>query len=234
MKNLVHIFHKTITIATVFGHDLLRDFSCKADSTQTEINQAFIQHTLAQFQSSDPLEMMQQILEIEQEKFSLRNHHSAEIDTKINLAYDTFNCEREHLLQLSLEDLKNIKLQQNQYVSCYASDWKFVFINETDNTELLDKIQEFPKDEYYFVFQQTDVFDYVLQTNVLEFHLTKYEYYVLQLFDEAASVKEVLTNFFEVFEIETEAQMHSLQKEATRIIKFLIYRKFIVHSNILR
>ena len=132
------------------------------------------------------------------------------------------------MLHLSLENLENVTLQQNPYVACYASDWKFVFINETDSTELLDKIQEFPKDEYYFVFQQTDVFDTVLQTNVLEFHLTKYEYYMFQLFDEASTVKAVMNDFFAVFEIETEAQMQSLLLEATRIIKFLIYRKFIV------
>ncbi|MGH1383852.1 hypothetical protein [Kordia sp.] len=234
MNNLHHIFHKTITIATVFGYDLMHHFSCKENSAQAEINQAFFEYTLQQFQSSEQLEMMQQILEVEQEKFSLRNTHSAQIETKLLSEYATFNHDRENLLHLSLEGLKNVTLQQSSYVTCYATDWKFVFINETDNTELLDKIQEFPKDEYYFVFQQTDVFDDVLQTNVLEFHLTKYEYYVLQLFQETTSVKEVLNDFFEVFEIESEAQMHSLLKEATRIIKFLIYRKFIVRSNILR
>lgn len=231
MNNLHHIFHKTITIATVFGYDLMRSFSCKDNSSQTKINHAFIQYTLQQFQSSEQLEMMQQILEVEQEKFSLRNNDSTQIDSKIGSEYANFNRDREHLLLLSLEDLKNVSLQQNQYVACYASDWKFVFINETDNTELLDKIQEFPKGEYYFVFQQTDVFDTILQTNVLEFHLTKYEYYMLQLFEEASSVKTIMNDFFEVFEIETEAQMNSLLKEATRIIKFLIYRKFIVRSN---
>ena len=90
MNNLHHIFHKTITIATVFGYDLIRSFSYKENSAQAKINHAFFIHTLQQFQSSEQLEMMQQILEIEQEKFSLQNNHSIQIDTKTLSEYAIF------------------------------------------------------------------------------------------------------------------------------------------------
>ncbi|WP_430409660.1 hypothetical protein [Kordia sp.] len=223
MNNLNIIFHKTITIATILEHDLLHSFLWNA-SDQVETNEAFYQHTLRCFQGSKHLEMITQILTIEQEKFAL----SDPIDEKILCEYSNYNLEREIILQLPLVALKKIKLQQSTYISCYASDWKFVFFNETDQGQLLNKILEFPKDEYYFVFQCIDVFDDVLQTNVLEFHLTKYEYYILQLFEKTKSVASVMDDFIAVFDVESEEELNSLVREMTRIIKFLIFRKFIV------
>lgn len=224
MNNLNIIFHKTITIATMLEHNILNSFSLKTFN-QSEMNQAFYQHTQQCFQESEHLEMITQILDIEQEKFELSD---TQIDKKIQSDYSKYNLEREHILQLEVTQLKKITLQQSPYIECYASNWKFVFLNEIDQKQSLQRILEFPKDEYYFVFQRIDVFDDVLQTNILEFQLTKYEYYVLQLFQETATIEKVMDDFIAVFEVETDEEFISLTREVTRIIKFLIFRKFII------
>jgi hypothetical protein len=225
MNNLNTIFHKTITIATILEHDILHSFSLKT-SNQAEMNQAFYQHTQQCFQKSEHLEMITQILDIEQEKFAL----SDTIDEKIQSDYSNYNLEREHILQLDATQLKKITLQQSSYIECYASNWKFVFLNEVDQKQSLKKILEFPKDEYYFVFQRIDVFDAILQSNILEFDLTKYEYYVLQLFEETKSIESAIHEFIAVFDVKSKEEFNSLTREATRIIKFLIFRKFIVKA----
>jgi hypothetical protein len=226
MENLIPLFHKTITIANILQPDVLKDFTPK-DTNQTEIHQEFYQHTKQQFQASEHSEMITQILDIELEKFALS---SKQIDEKIHSDYARYNLERETILQLDETALNGVTLQQNPYVECYAANCKFVILNETDQAQLFAKILDFPKDEYYFIFQRTDVFDPVLQTNVLEFQLTKYEYYVLQLFQDTATVEKVMDAFIDVFEVETEEEFNSLKQEATRIIKFLIFRKFLVNN----
>lgn len=230
MNNLHTFFHKTIAIAKILRKDVLQDFSTEANQQQTDIHEAFSKHTQDLFQQSEHLALIRQILEVEQEKFSLRDTKLPEISKEILSNYATYNQNIDRLLSLSTNNLKEVILQQNPYIESYSTDWKFVFLNETDQENLFDKILKIPKDEYYFLFQRTDVFDHILQTNVMEFHLTKYEYYVLQLFQERNHVQNVMDEFIAVFEVETEAQLQTLMKEITRIVKFLIYRKFIVQN----
>ena len=172
---------------------------------------------------------LKEIYAIEQEKFNLR-------DTKDNIRAifkkeESYNLGREKLLGLSFSELQKIELVTSPLVRIYEADWKWFLRYPFQNGFDLKKVLATKKEDHYFLLEKTGTFDDLLDSNISDFPLIEYQYFLLQLFEKSKKVEEALEDFYKIFEIADEKAMKNLIMLTEKIMKELIFRRFIVQSD---
>ncbi len=172
------------------------------------------------------LKKLKEIYAIEKEKLALRD--SKKVTDTIFRKELSYNIEREKLLSLNFPELQDTMLVLNALATTYESDWKWCERDPFQAVFDFKKILGTEKDDHYFLLEKTGTFDGLLDTNVSEFPLTEYQYFLLQLFEKPTKVKDVLMEFFKVFEVANSEEAKELSVLTEHLIRDFIFRRFIV------
>lgn len=187
--------------------------------------------TLDQFIASTEIkktlkQRLQEIHAIENEKLTLVNSGKA---IKVILQKEISYCQdRDSFLLKEFAQLLKLNFIISPYVHLYESHWKWI-VRET-NIEFLslpDILKEEPGD-YFFVLQQTGSYDEPSHSNILEFPLTEYQYFLLSQFEEPKTVAEVMDIFSMEFDCQSASERAQLTVLTEQLIRELIFRLFIV------
>ncbi|MEM6718719.1 MAG: hypothetical protein AAF611_05375 [Bacteroidota bacterium] len=208
---LISIFEELSAVAATRDDDAFVFF---AESLST--HEIILHH-----ESSD---LIREIISIEFDKYMLRD--TSEKVVEIAQKERIWNTEREVLLTTQKDLLKELDFVMNPFVTIYMSDYKIIWDVTKDEFMLKDNIGQ-PESEHYYVFQQIDLFD-PNQSNILEFPLTQYECYILQLFKELLGFQEALSAFKNIFNYETAEEQQVIETNFRDIINYFIYKKFLV------
>lgn len=176
------------------------------------------------------LDALKEIFAIEKEKLVLRDSKKT---VKLIFCKEKFlNEHREKLLFLPFEKLKDISLVVNPMIETYESDWKWHEREAFQNLFDIKHNLTINRGDYFFLLEKTGTFDVLLDTNVFEFPLTEYQYFLLRLFNKPKKVKIVLKDFYKFFDIKNFTENIEFCTLTEKIIKELVFRRFIVIPNI--
>lgn len=174
----------------------------------------------------DASDLIREIISIEFDKYMLRD--SKEVAAEIAQKERIFNKEREVLLTTQKDNLNQLDFVMNPFVQIYMSDYKIIWDVTKDEFMLADNIGQ-PESEHYYVFQRIDIFD-PHQSNILEFPLTQYECYILQLFSAPTGFQDGLLAFKDVFDYETTKEEQVIENNFKNIMNYFIYHKFLISA----
>ncbi len=242
MKELFHLskinlttkhFGRTIEMGQMTGKDFSKSFNFQVITDQSDFKKLFKQiDTCINISKDIHLNRIKEIYSIEKEKLYLRD--SKKVTEEIFEKEVVYNVEREKLLSFSFQKLQKVRLVVNPLVNIYQSNWKWCDSDPFHGIFDLKKIMITEKDDHYFLLEKTGTFDVWLDSNVSEYYLTEYQYFLLQLFEEGKKVKDVLFEFIQVFEVTNAAEKKELFVITERLIKELIFRRFIIKPNVAR
>jgi len=228
MQRVLTHFYKTIIITDKLGYQLVQDFIKIYDLDNVSDKQLFnlfYKFSYERIHNEDHKELVQEVLAVEYEKIKLKSN--SRTIKKIALQEKELNIKRERILYLNEKEISKKKFIVSSFVNYYESFWKFIWDEATDNFNILENLAQ-PKGDYYFLYQKTGIYDEVSLNNILEFPINKYDYFLLQIFEEPKEVDTAMSEFIEVFDYDTQNEYLELKKQATSMIKNLIFRKFIV------
>jgi hypothetical protein len=175
-------------------------------------------------------ERLKEIYSIEKEKFSLRD--SKEITKEIFKNEAFLNIQREKLLSSSYLELKRKTFIMNSKIYLYESDWNWIVRDPIRGRNSdINKILKSKKDDHYFLFEKTGTYDIKLDSNISEFPLSKYQYFLLSLFEKSGNLNNVINMFIQSFEINNIEEKKELLAITEVMIRELIFRRFIVIPN---
>lgn len=177
------------------------------------------------------LERINEILEIEKQKLTLRNSKE-EVDVIFNIEIDLCR-KRDLILSNPIELIFNKNFVLNPQVKIYESYWEWIvpeFYNESLDFHQILKSE---KGDYYFIFQQTGTYDSLSKSNILEFPLTDYHYFILCQFEKPSKILSVIKTFQKEFDVDTYSEITQLKNITEKMIKELIFKMLIVeYSNL--
>jgi len=212
---------KALNLMTVFD-----DLSSTVNTNDLDATVSFAESistdkTILQNQSSD---LIREIVSTELDKYTLRDNHEklAEIAKKEFI----FNQEREILLTSKKDKLREIDFIMSPFVNIYMSDYKIIWDITKDEFMLADNIGK-PESEHYYLFQRIDIHDQFM-SNILEFPLTQYECFILQLFEQTKRYQDVLIAFKDIFDYETTKEEQVIEHNFEHILNYFIFKKFLI------
>ncbi len=240
MKELFHLskmnlttkhFGRTIELSQITGIDLEKSFNFQVITDHSNFNKLLKQIDRYINRSKNiHLNRVKEIYAIEKEKLYLQD--SKIVTEEIFKKEAFYNVEREKLLSFSFHKLQKVRLVINPLVHIYESNWKWCDSDPFHGIFDLKKILITEKDDHYFLLEKTGTFDVWLDSNISESYLTEYQYFLLQLFEEEKKVKDVLLEFTQVFEVTNAEEKKELFVITERLIKELIFRRFIVKPDV--
>lgn len=189
------------------------------------------QNEISRSISKGDLKKLNEILSIEKEKFLLRDSKPKlnEIQKKEINYYNS----RKSILNQNLFDLRKTKFILSPLVQTYESDWGWIVrpslpkVIEISIKNILNSEAK----EHYFLFQRSYIYDYLLDTNILEFPLNEYQYFFLRLFEVPQTIAESANRFYNEFEYESKKEKRQLMDLTQSILRELIFRMFIVEND---
>jgi len=93
------------------------------------------------------------------------------------------------------------------------------------------KILNSQENDYCFLLERTGTWDEIKKGNVNESLITQFDYIILDLLRNTPLVlKEVYTNFIELFHVESKQDSQKLRKIFNFLIKDLIFRRYIIEN----
>ena len=214
-------------MAEYLNYNLVLDFGREnsvVNLTDDELFSTFYNFSFLLLRNHKHKELLLEILAVEFEKVKLKDNLKGikEIDAlEIDL-----DIQREKLLTHP-DQLLQAHFHVNPLITWYESDWKFVWDEISENFNLLENFHA-PKGDYFFLFQRTGNLDTTNQSNVLEFSLSKFDVLLLQIFTQYTTVSEVTKNFRSLFHSNSEEEKQELEKNIDKMIKLLIFKKFVV------
>jgi len=218
-------FSKSIKIAEYLGHSIFEDFhkNLKNNTSNIDTINSFYISSKKRKDYSHNRELIVESLEIEYEKIALKDNHIS--INKIALHEQKINAQRENLMHLNVNEIKIKKFVVNPSVKTYESYWPII----SDNIDyILNNNVEKSKGDFFFLYQKIGMFDALSQNNILEFQLTKYEYFIIQLFDNYKTADLAFKEFISVFEYNNQKEFKQIEKIFFKILKEMIYKKFII------
>ncbi len=230
MKIDIKHFKRTITIGQLAGINFEKNSpqQISVDQNLSHISSKELKKCIKSYKGSHK-KKIKEIYAIEKEKLKLRD--SITTVESIFKKEALYNIEREKLLNLSLKELSQIPLKINSLISIYEADWKWFEIEPFEKIFDIKKILVTKKSDHYFLFEKTGTFDSIYDTNISEFPLTEYQYYVLQLFEKKRDVKNVINDFIQLFDITNQKEEIEFFVVVEKLMKELIFRRFIVSPN---
>lgn len=219
-------YPRSIIFAKAIDLNLLENLTSEKKSTPKAIINTFYDKIRERIkEKKDFLRMLQEILDIEREKAVLKDDST--ILSSIQEYESKHDFKREKLLSANIE-LANIKFQLSPFVTTYESYWNWVVREtEVENFDIRDNLNNQPED-YYFLFQRTGTYDDILDNNVFEFPLSKYQYFLLEIFESQKTISNASEEFSQVFEYATKNERKEFEDLTLSLIRDLIFRKFIV------
>lgn len=173
-------------------------------------------------------EMLEEITAIEMEKLKLKGDKNElqELWTK-ELFY---NKERGNLFQRSFDKWHKLLFQINPCISFYESDWQWVVSEKFMKSYNLESFMNLPRADCYFLFEKTGTFDAHLQSNILEYSISEYQYFLLQLFESPNLLGTNLSRFYEAFEFDTVEEKKILIETTQNLIEEMIFKRWLIIS----
>lgn len=219
-------FERTIAIGQTIGINFE-----KAINTQTSSNKKVSKEVknCIKFYKGPHLKKIKEIYAIEKEKLKLRD--SIKIVRNIFEKEALYNIEREILLKLPPGERSQITLKINSLISIYEADWKWSEREPFEKIFNLKKILITKKADHYFLLERTGTFDFISDSNVCEFPLTEYQYYILQVFEKSKKVKDVLSDLAQLLDVTDEIERIEFFILTEKVIKYLVFKRFIVAGN---
>ena len=222
-------FNRTYTFGRLLGIKFDRDFTSFNLTGENAINQLHsnLKDQWTSFKESDR-ERIQEIFFLEKEKFHLRDSiNNVDEILRLELSY---NIEREKLLKSKFNALLQEVFVKNKMVHLYVSNWKWFVRDPFQNPYDLKQILNAKKTENFFLLERSGTFDVKSDSNIFEFPLSEYQYFLIQQFEKPRNLKEVHQQFINLFEISNKEEEKELQNITESLIEDLIFRRFIVST----
>ncbi|WP_299529596.1 hypothetical protein [Ulvibacterium sp.] len=225
-------FWRTISFGETINLDILEILKkvsgTNFDNFETDLKNLFSIVNSETKLNQNYLEMLCEIQAIEMKKFRLRD-----VERTIEKVFREdirLSAEREKLLLMDHKSLNNIRFILNPMVEIYESFWEWTVKESRQKSFNLENVLKEGKGDYYFLFERTGVYDQWLDTNVFEYPLTQYQYFLLQLFGEEREIQSVTNEFIETFDTFTLEEEQELLILTRRLIKEHIFKKHIIRK----
>lgn len=174
------------------------------------------------------LERLNEILEIENQKMVFRNSYDEICDI---FNKEIANCKtRDKILANPIEPILDSRFVISPQVETYESNWKWIVSERYNQSLNFDEILKCKKGDYYFLLQQTGTYDALLESNIFEFPLTDFQYFLLVQFEKPCKISTAMEVFQQEFDIDSDTEKIQLQNVTEKLIKELIFRMFIVED----
>ncbi|WP_418502316.1 hypothetical protein [Flagellimonas sp.] len=167
-----------------------------------------------------------EIYSIERDKLNLRGSES-EIKSILNQEAVS-NVIREKLLTMSFTQLFKETLVKNPLIYLYQSKWKWFERDPFQRPYDLKSVLTSEVDNHFFVLEKTGTFDTLFDSNIFEFPITEYQFFLIQLFENPEIVENAFKKFTDIFDVINEGEKKELLSITKRLIEELIFRRFIV------
>lgn len=227
MSIAIKHFERTIALGHMVGIDFEKPIRLQVLSGQDEVKRVSKEvKKCIKLYKGPHSKKIKEIYAIEKEKLKLRD--SEEAIERIFKKEAVYTMQREKLLSLNFNELTAVEFMVNPLVDTYPSDWKWLEREPFEKLFDLKTILNTKKEDHYFLFEKTGTFDALVDSNISEFYLTEYQYFLLQLFEEAKTVKSALSDFSQAFEITNVQEEKEFFFLAEKLLKELIFRRFIV------
>ena len=226
-------FTRTILLASHLNNDFLKIINEFKEPENKENLLILFKKHLESIAFDKYNSLIQEVLEIESKKYNLKN--KMEEILKIKSLEKFLNWHREIILSLDFAELSNIKFIQNNLIHLSQSNWEIALDEYWNASIVLNNLSKPPK-QHYFLFQQTGHYDSILETNVVEYKLSKYEYFLLQQFYKPKELIIVIKDFIDVFEVQSSVEYNALYSEIRHMLKIMIFNKLIIpqHNRIIQ
>ncbi len=169
---------------------------------------------------------LNEIFEIEQEKFFLRD--SISFTKEIRKREVSQSKLRNIVLNKPYTKIFKMRFGLNPLVNTYESDWKWIIRESYSEVLEVKNILITKEEDHYFLFKRTGVYDKSLETNVLEYPLSEYSYFLLRLFESPITLMEATNRLLLELELESEREKKQIWNLTEFLIRELIFRMFII------
>ena len=225
MLDLAIHFERSIRILNALKYDLLAKFESEGGFNFEDPIHAFYHFSLQSVEGIKKKELIKEILKIEFEKAKLRDN---KIDTvKIALKELKTIYQMDELLSGNDVSILCQIYSINPLVTVFESDWRFILGQESEKFDIIINLSQ-PKSNFFFLFQRIGIYDYIADTNVLEFELNKYECLLIRIFETPKTARKAILEFMNMFEYDHKNELEELTNQSLGMIKYLIFRRFIV------
>lgn len=230
MSSAITHFGRTIELGNLVGIDFSTSINLKKHIDSQDVKSVSKQiKKCIKLYKGEHLKKIKEIYAIEKEKLKL---HDSQQEIKNIFKKEVFYTkEREKLLSYTFIELFEVSLHINPLVQIYESDWEWSEKEPFERLFDLKKVLTIKKADHYFLFEKTGTFDAILDSNILESPLSVYEYFLLQLFEETKIVKNVVSDFIQIFEITNVQEEKEFFILVEKILRELIFRRFIIGAN---
>ncbi len=229
MQELLIHFYKSILIANKLGYKFLKEFNeiynlsnIKKDK---EIFSLFKEYSIKRIQNNIKKELIEEIIMIEYEKVILKDNFK--VINEISACEKRFNIHREEILSFYKEKELKEKFRISPFIKYYESFWEWFETDEANFFTILDNIN-CPKGNYFFLFKKIGIYDEISQSNILEFPLNKFNYFLLRIFEEPMTIYDATKKFMKGFDFDSEIEFLELKKQTSLMLKIMIFNKFII------
>lgn len=172
---------------------------------------------------------LSEIYKIELEKNNLKNSCYAKIQ-KIAESELFVYQEREIILCSNFENFFEENFIVNPMLRIYSSQWNWVLDRIYKPTSLMENTKYPKAGKFFFAFLATGSVDPFFRSNILEFPLNEYQYFLLQYFIKPRTIVSAIQFFQAQFEPDSEIEREQLKDLTLNIFRELIYKTFIVQS----
>jgi len=174
------------------------------------------------------LELCNEIYAIEKEKVALRGdresvHSIFKWETKIYR-------QRELLLGMEIAHFLMVKFQINPYVEAFESYRNWSNKDFLKDPVLLAEILNEDEGNYFFVLQKTGSYDEKMNSNILEFPISEYQYFFLSFFKNPIALQSAVHRFEREFECNTPEEKDHLRNITEILVRELIFKGFIIRG----
>lgn len=220
-------FPKTMKLSEYLGLSLTDHFTKKLESeplSKVDFYKLFYEYVMATKANGDDSALLEEVLSIEYEKTKLKD--SPETIAKISKQEKKWNAKRNEIFNMPITDFMELALTKSPLVKKYESDWEIVSNFLSDWYVTTNILKE--KSDFYFLFQRIGVFDKLSQNNIIEYPLDRFEYIVLQLFENSTTIGAALDDFLAFFDCNAQDDFIEVERRYLIIVKSAIFRKFLV------
>lgn len=140
--------------------------------------------------------------------------------------------EREKLLEKEFKHLLQIQFEINPLIQLLETNWNWTNSKMYFDKSFYRNIIDHNPSSNYLLFQITGSCFRNLNTCILEKPVSEYQYFVLNKFSNSRKLDEIKVEFINEFETPSSESMVKLENLTNLFLKELIFKTFIVPSNL--
>lgn len=215
-------FRRTLAALSALKVDF-RFLSEDINGFDNELNE-FLQGT--SITQSQNLDLLNEIKTIEKDKRRLRSSKNeiSGIFEKELIIYK----QREIFMNNFLEDFFDEKFIINPALNVRVSQRNWSDIELEISPELYNGLIKAKTYKNYFGLLKTGIYDEIFDTNIIEFPLTVYQYFLLLTFRSPITLKAAIKSFEDKFKVISEKEVEQLNNISKNLIRELLFKTLII------